>query len=240
MQEASFTSAKAEFDKARMARRGVATPSNQPTVGPKGTNTMAGATPVGTSNAVGVGVGPFHQQRQFTRPFDEPFATLIPTPADPFPSVQPLVSLPHSLPHPSISPTLVDYSSPSISSLSMQQLQWPTFLQKPANFIPNYPLFGQVTSRDLSRIPPFPHLPSWNIAAEQTGEGFPGVASNPGTLVGDMSGIEATMGGNANALPTADQFAQSLTSLPDEQKIVSFYAQQVTVENAEWMERMAK
>ena len=59
------------------------------------------------------------------------------------------------------------------------------------------------------------------------------MASNPGTLVCDMSGIEVTMGGNANALPTADQFAQSLTCLADEQKIVSFYAQDVTVHNAE-------
>ena len=64
--------------------------------------------------------------------------------------------------------------------------------------------------------------------------------SNPGMLVSDMSGIEATTGEDANAPPTADQFAQSLTGLADEQKIVSFYAQDVTVRNAGWMERMAK
>ena len=102
----------------------------------------------------------------------------------------------------------------------MQQLQWPPFLQQPDNFIPNSQMLGQVPALDLSRIPQFPQmqaeLPSWNIASEQTGEGLPGVASNPGTLVRDMSGIEVTMGGHANALPRADQFAQSLTSLPDE------------------------
>ena len=121
--------------------------------------------------------------------------------------------------------------------------QWPSFLQQPANFIPNSPLLGQVPALDLSRIAHFPQmqgqLPSWNIAAEQTGEGMPSVASNPGTLVSDMSGIEVPMGENANALPTADQFAQILTGLADEQKIVSFYAQDVTIRNAEWMERMA-
>ena len=104
----------------------------------------------------------------------------------------------------------------------MHQLQWPTFLQQPVNFLPNSPLLGQVPALDLSRLPQFPQMqgpmPSWNVAAEQTGKGVPGVASNPGTLVSDMSGIEATMGENANALPTADQFAQSLTGLADEQK----------------------
>ena len=108
----------------------------------------------------------------------------------------------------------------------------------------NSPLLGQVPVFDLSRIPQLPQMqgqmPSWNTAAEPPDEGLPGVESNPGMLVNDMSGMEATMGENADALPTADQFAQSLTSLPDEQKIVSFYAQQVTVENAAWMERMAK
>ena len=175
----------------------------------------------------------------------QPFASnIIPTPAVPFPSVPPPVSLPHSPPHPSISPTLVDYSSPSVSYLSTQPFQWPTFLQQPANFLPNSPLLGQVPALDLSRIPQFPQLqaqlPSWNIAVDQTGVGLPGVASNPGTLIGDMSGMEVVMGDNGNALPTADQFAQSLTGLADEQKIVSFYAQDVTIRNAEWMERMAK
>ena len=126
----------------------------------------------------------------------------------------------------------------------MQQLQWPPFLQQPANFLRNSPLLGHVPALDFSRIPQFPQiqgqLPSWNIAAEQTGEGLPSVASNHGVLVSDMSGIEATMGENANALPTADQFSQSLTVLADEQKIVSFYAQDVTIRNAEWLERMAK
>ena len=67
-----------------------------------------------------------------------------------------------------------------------------------------------------------------------------GVASNPGTLIGDMSGMELAMGGNANALPTAFQFAQSQTSLAEEKRIVSFYGQDVTVNNAPWMEAMAK
>ena len=48
------------------------------------------------------------------------------------------------------------------------------------------------------------------------------------------------MGGSAKAPPTADQFAQGLTSLSDAHKIVSFYAQGVTVHTAELMERMAK
>ena len=55
MEAVSFASAKAEFDKARMTRSGVATPSNKPTLGATGTSSMAGATPVGTSHTVGVG-----------------------------------------------------------------------------------------------------------------------------------------------------------------------------------------
>ena len=243
MQAVSFDAAKAEFDKARVARSGVATPSNKPTIGVAATPSMAGTTAVGTSKAVGVGSGPLYQQRQLTRPVGQPFANkIIPTPAAPFSSVQPPVSLPHSPPRFSISPTLVNYPSPPISSL--QQTEWPAFLQPPANLLFNSPLLGQVPALDLSRIPQLPQMqgqmPSWNIAAEQTGEELPIVESNPGMLVDDMSGMEATMGENADALPTADQFAQSLSSLPDEQKIVSFYAQQVTVENAAWMERMAK
>ena len=66
------------------------------------------------------------------------------------------------------------------------------------------------------------------------------MASNSGTVVGDMSAMEVAMGGNVNALPTADEFARSLTSLADEHKIVKFYAQHVTEENAAWMERVAK
>ena len=55
-----------------------------------------------------------------------------------------------------------------------------------------------------------------------------------------MSGMEMAMGGNAKVLPKAHYFAQSLRSLADEQKIVSFYAKHITVENTEWMESMAK
>ena len=110
MQAVSFASAKAEFDKARMARSGVATPSNTPTIGVMGPSAMAGTTAVGTSKVVGLGSGPFHPQCQLTRTVGQPFPSkTIPTPAAPFPSVQPPVSLPHSPPHPSISPSLVDY-----------------------------------------------------------------------------------------------------------------------------------
>ena len=167
MQAVSFASAKAEFDKARMARSGVATPSNKPTIGVMGTSAMAGTTAVGTSKAVGVGSGPFQQRR----PMGQPFASsTISTKTAPFPSVQPPVSQPHAPPRFSITPTLVDYSNPSIYSL--QQPLWPTFLQQPVNFLPNSPLLGQVPALDLSRIPQFPQmqvpLPIWNIATEQT------------------------------------------------------------------------
>ena len=239
-QATSFASAKAQFDKARMAKSGVVTPSNKPTIGATGTSAMAGTTAKGTSNAVGVWSGPFYQQSKVTRLVGQPFASnIILTPGVHFPYVEHPVSQRHSTPHPSISPTLVHYSSPTISSLSMQLPQWPTFLRQHATF-----LLGQAPALDLSRIPQFPQLqaqlPSWNIAGEKTGVGLPGGACNPGTLVSDMSGMEVTMGGNANALPTVDQFAQSLMSFVDEQKIVSFYAQIVTVHNAECMERMAK
>ena len=178
MQAVSFASLKAEFDKERMARSGVATPSNKPTIGVMGTPSLAGTKAVGTSKAVGVGSGPFHQQRQLTRPGGQPFANkIIPTPATPFPFVQPPVSLPHSPPRYSISPTLVNYSSSPISSL--QQLEWPAFLQQPANLMLNSPLLGQVQALDFSRIPQFPQmqgqLPSWHTATEQTGEGLPSV-----------------------------------------------------------------
>ena len=108
-QATSFASAKAEFDKARMARSGVATPSNKPTIGAMGTSATAGTTTVGRNDAFGVGVGPFYQQRQITRPVGQPFANIIPTPGVPFLLVQPPVSLPQSPPHPSISPTVIDY-----------------------------------------------------------------------------------------------------------------------------------
>ena len=78
-------------------------------------------------------------------------------------------------------------------------------------------MLGQVPALDRSRIPP---LPSWRVTAEETGVGLPDVASNHGNMVGDMSGMEIAMGAKANALPTADQFAQRRTSLADEQKIV--------------------
>ena len=123
-----------------------------------------------------------------------------------------------------------DYSSPSLSSLSMQLPQWPTFLQQSAHFNPNSPLLGQVPALVLSRIP---QLPNWNIAAELAGAGLPGVASTSGTMIGDMSGMEVAMGDNGNVLPTENEFAQGLTSLAEEQKILSFYAQDVTVHNAE-------
>ena len=155
-QATSFAWAKAEFDKARMVRSGVATPSNKPTIGAMGTSATAGATTMCSSNAVGVGVGPIYQQRQITRTVGQSFANLIPTPGVPFLTVQPSVSLPQSPPHPSISPALVDYSSPSISSLSTQLPKWLPFLQQYANFIPNSPLLGQVAALDLSRIPQMP------------------------------------------------------------------------------------
>ena len=118
----------------------------------------------------------------------------------------------------------------------MELPQWHTFLQQPANFIPNSRLLAQVPALHLSRISQLQaHLPSWNIAAQQTGVGLPGVASNPCTLVGHMSGIEVAKGGNANARTRADQFKPILTSLADEQKIVSFSAQHLTEEIEEWI-----
>ena len=59
------------------------------------------------------------------------------------------------------------------------------------------------------------------------------MASNSGTMVADMTGMEVAMGGDVNALPRADEFVQRLTSLAYESKVVQFYAEQVTVENAE-------
>ena len=135
----------------------MATPSNKPTIGAKGTSAMAEATAVGTSKAVGVGSGPLHQQRQLTRPVGQPLASkTIPTQAAPFPSVQLPVSLPQSPPRFSTSPPLVNYSSPSRSSV--QQPEWPTFLQQPANFMFNSPLLGQVPALDFSRIAQFPQM----------------------------------------------------------------------------------
>ena len=78
MQAASLTIAKSDFDKARMARSGVAMPSHKPRFGAMGTSAMARATTVGASKAVGVGVGPPYQQRQITRTVGQPFDNLIP------------------------------------------------------------------------------------------------------------------------------------------------------------------
>ena len=55
-----------------------------------------------------------------------------------------------------------------------------------------------------------------------------------------MSGIEVAMGVNTTTLPIAGEFARILTRLADEQKIVKFYAEHVTVENAAWIDRIAK
>ena len=45
--------------------------------------------------------------------------------------------------------------------------------------------------------------------SEEEGEELPNVESNPGMLVSDMSGMEATMGESADALPTADQLRRA-------------------------------
>ena len=55
-----------------------------------------------------------------------------------------------------------------------------------------------------------------------------------------MSGIQVVLGGNANPIPTAAEFARSLNSMAEEKKIVSFYAEDVTVRNVEWLQRAAK
>ena len=52
MQAASFALAKAEFDKARMARSGWANASNKPSIGVVGTSATAGATTTGASRCI--------------------------------------------------------------------------------------------------------------------------------------------------------------------------------------------
>ena len=59
-------------------------------------------------------------------------------------------------------------------------------------------------------------------------------------MIGDMSGMQVVLGANANPLHTAADFARSLISMVEEKKLVSFYAQHVSVQNAEWLERAAK
>ena len=97
--------------------------------------------------------------------------------------------------------------------------QWPTFLQQHVNFLANSPLLGQVPALDLCQIPQFP---KWIVRGEQAGSVLPGVASNFGTMIGDMTGMDVAMVGNANALPIADEIAHSPPSLADERNVVQF------------------
>ena len=59
------------------------------------------------------------------------------------------------------------------------------------------------------------------------------MASNSDTMLADIFSMVLAKAGNANALPTADEFARSLLILADENKFVSFYPQHLTVENAQ-------
>ena len=83
MGKTSFASAKAEFEKLRMAKAGPATPTFKPTIGVLGTSASAEATAVGASSAAGTRLGPLYQQRHITRTVGQPFANLILPPGVP-------------------------------------------------------------------------------------------------------------------------------------------------------------
>ena len=86
-------------------------------------------------------------------------------------------------------------------------------------------------------------LANWAIVSEQgapAGSGQSGVASNAGTMIVDMSGMQVVLGDNANPLPTAADFARCLHNMAEDKKIVSFFAQDVKVRNAERLMGEAK
>lgn len=147
----------------------------------------------------------------------------------------------HSPSIPSNNPPLADASSPSVPSLPIQTSQWLGVLQlPPLNPIQISALLGQDPALDLSRNLP---LSSWAITAEQGPQasgGLPSVASPSETMNGDMSGMQVVMVGSANELHSAVNFARSLTRLSDKENVVSFNAHDVTIQNAEWMSRIAK
>ena len=66
------------------------------------------------------------------------------------------------------------------------------------------------------------------------------MASSSDTMLGDILSMVLAKAGNANSLPTEDEFARSLLILADENKFVSFYPQHVTVEKAQCLEDLAR
>ena len=86
-------------------------------------------------------------------------------------------------------------------------------------------------------------MANWAIAFEQAaqaGAGQSGVVSYAGTMVGDMCFMQVALGDNANQLHTAADFGRSLNSMAEDSKIVSFFADEETLRNAEGLERALK
>ena len=97
MAQASFASAKGEFEKVRVAKAGLARPSQKPTVAASGPSGRTGAM---AGRAAGAGVGLVVQQNQINPTVGNHFANQIPPQGVPgFPLQSSVVGL---LPHPSL------------------------------------------------------------------------------------------------------------------------------------------
>ena len=67
-----------------------------------------------------------------------------------------------------------------------------------------------------------------------------GLASDAGTLATDTSGMQVVLGYSASMVPTAQDFERSLSSMANIKTTVTFVAEDVTLQNAALLERLAK
>ena len=190
MAQASFSPAKAEFEKVRMAKTGPATASHKPTIGAISTSGTGDAM-AGSEGCAGVVL--FPKEEQLTRLLDTPFANLIPPQqVSEFPLQS---SLNQSIPPsgPSTHLALADSLSLCIPT---QTEQWPSVGQR-LSLSPNLissPLVKSLPVLDLSRN--HSTIITSSITQEQIAQssaGLPEIASNAGTLATDLIGIQVAI-----------------------------------------------
>ena len=108
--------------------------------------------------------------------------------------------------------------------------------------VPSFPSSQQLNQ--FMGLDPSQNLPTtgtWTIASEQTAQAGPStIASHSGPMIGDMTGISVALGANTNALHTGYDFERSLATMTNIKQLVTFLAEDVTLQNAEFLERLVK
>ena len=167
--------------------------------------------------AVGsAGVGPLYKQHQTTRTVGNPFADLILPQGFTRPPLLP-VSQPNPLP---VLPNLHAFVDCSIQSFPIQS-PWLTVLQPPAPHPMPYNSHFPHAPLDLSGNPQ--SATTWSIAQAQAGT--PRVASNSGTLAGDLGVIQVAVGNPANMIPSEQDFTRSLVTIQEDKLKIEFNAE---------------